>query len=75
MKLRVFVGGLALAAGAALSIGTATAADLPVRVAPPTVPPVAYVAPVYNWSGFYVGGHLGGGFADSSWSDPFTGAA
>jgi outer membrane immunogenic protein len=74
MKLRVFVGGLALAAGAALSIGTATAADLPVRVAPPTVPPVAYVAPIYNWSGFYVGGHLGGGFANSSWSDPFTGA-
>ena len=74
MMLRAFVGGLALAAGAGLSIGAATAADLPVRVAPPTVPPVAYVQPVYNWSGFYVGGHIGGGFADSSWSDPFTGA-
>jgi outer membrane immunogenic protein len=74
MMLRAFVGGLALAAGAGLSIGAGTAADLPVRVAPPTVPPVAYVQPVYNWSGFYVGGHIGGGFADSSWSDPFTGA-
>jgi outer membrane immunogenic protein len=74
MMWRAFVGGLALAAGAGLSIGAATAADLPVRVAPPTVPPVAYVQPVYNWSGFYVGGHIGGGFADSSWSDPFTGA-
>ena len=74
MMLRAFVGGLALAAGAGLSIGAATAADLPVRVSPPTVPPVAYVQPVYNWSGFYVGGHIGGGFADSSWSDPFTGA-
>jgi outer membrane immunogenic protein len=73
MKLRVFVGGLVLAAGTGLSL-SAMAADLPVRVAPPTVPPVAYVSPVYNWSGFYVGGHLGGGFADSSWSDPFTGA-
>ena len=74
MMLRAFVGGLVLAAGAGLSIGGATAADLPVRVSPPTVPPVAYVQPVYNWSGFYVGGHIGGGFADSSWSDPFTGA-
>ena len=74
MMLRAFVGGLALAAGAGLSIGAATAADLPVRVSPPTVPPVAYVQPIYNWSGFYVGGHIGGGFADSSWSDPFTGA-
>jgi outer membrane immunogenic protein len=66
MMLRAFVGGLVLAAGAGLSIGAATAADLPVRVSPPTVPPVAYVQPVYNWSGFYVGGHIGGGFADSS---------
>ena len=61
MMLRAFVGGLVLAAGAGLSIGAATAADLPVRVSPPTVPPVAYVQPVYNWSGFYVGGHIGGG--------------
>ncbi|MBU6458671.1 MAG: outer membrane beta-barrel protein [Bradyrhizobium sp.] len=22
----------------------------------------AYVAPIYNWTGFYIGGHLGGGF-------------
>jgi outer membrane immunogenic protein len=26
-------------------------------------------------SGFYVGGHVGGGFADSSWNDPFTGGS
>ena len=75
MMLRAFVGGLVLAAGVGLSIGFAAAADLPVRVAPATAPPVAYGSPVYNWSGFYVGGHLGGGFADSSWSDPFTGAS
>jgi opacity protein-like surface antigen len=24
-----------------------------------------------NWSGFYVGGHLGGGWSDNRWSDPF----
>jgi opacity protein-like surface antigen len=27
-------------------------------------------APV-NWTGFYVGGHLGAGFGRSNWSDPF----
>jgi outer membrane immunogenic protein len=46
-----------------------------VRLKPPApVAPVAYAPPVYNWSGFYVGGNLGAGFADSSWTDPFTGA-
>ncbi len=24
-----------------------------------------------NWTGFYVGGHLGGGWSDAQWSDPF----
>src|SRR5262249_48311496 len=42
-------------------------------VLPPAVAPVGYAPPVYNWSGFYVGGNLGAGFAHSSWSDPFIG--
>ena len=29
-------------------------------------------SPRTNWTGFYVGGHLGGGFGDDSWSDPFA---
>jgi outer membrane immunogenic protein len=39
----------------------ASAADIPRRPPPPPVvaPPV-----VYNWSGFYIGGHLGGKWAD-----------
>ncbi|HLN09875.1 MAG TPA: outer membrane protein, partial [Xanthobacteraceae bacterium] len=39
------------------------AADLPQPVykAPPVAPPVAY-----NWTGFYVGGNIGGGFASFS---------
>jgi outer membrane immunogenic protein len=37
------------------------------------VAPVVYAPPVYNWSGFYIGGNVGGGFADSSWTDPVTG--
>lgn len=73
MKLRVFVGGCVMAAGTVAGIYSASAADLPVppRVAP--VAPVAYAPPVYNWSGFYIGGNIGGGFANASWSDPFNG--
>src|SRR6266852_4790817 len=26
----------------------------------------AYAAPLYNWTGFYIGGHLGGAFSGSS---------
>jgi opacity protein-like surface antigen len=32
--------------------------------------PVVAAAPM-NWSGFYIGGHLGGGWSDDRWSDPF----
>ncbi len=75
MTLRAFVGGLAAAAGTAFPIYSAAAADLPLAPALPPTAPVAYAPEaIYNWTGFYLGGHLGGGFADSSWSDPFTGA-
>jgi len=42
----------------------ATAADLP-RKAPAYEPPPP---PVYNWTGFYVGGNVGYGWGDSSYS-------
>jgi outer membrane immunogenic protein len=58
------------------SAGSAVAADLGAptyRKAPPMAPP----PPVYNWSGFYFGGNIGGGW--SSLSDtvvtPFAGGA
>jgi outer membrane immunogenic protein len=74
MSLRAFVGCVALAAGTALSACSAMAADLPVAPAP--VVPVAYApAAIYNWTGVYIGGHAGGGFANSSWSDPFGGGS
>jgi len=61
---------LALAvAGAAMFGGVAMAADMgrPVYKAPP-----AGALPVsYDWTGFYVGGHVGGGWADKSWTDAF----
>jgi outer membrane immunogenic protein len=74
MISRALVGGLMLAAGTALCFVSAKAADLAPAPMPVPVAPVAYAPPVYNWTGFYFGGHIGGGYASSSWSDPFTGA-
>jgi opacity protein-like surface antigen len=41
----------------------ATASAMPLK-APAAAAPM-------NWTGFYVGGHLGGGASDGRWSDPF----
>ena len=50
---------------AALSSTSVFAADLAAR--PYTKAPApAYVAPIYNWTGFYVGAHIGGAFDGSS---------
>lgn len=48
---------------ATLLAGTALAADLPRKA-----PAGAFVSPGYNWTGFYVGGHVGYGWANSSWT-------
>ena len=58
---RILLGAAALAALAA----PAFAADMPAR--PYTKAP-AYTAPqvVYNWTGFYIGGHIGGDFAGNN---------
>ena len=42
----------------------ASAADLPMK-APMTAP-----AAVYNWTGFYIGGNIGGGVASTHFDDP-----
>lgn len=64
---RVLLAGVALAA----LIGSASAADVPRRVeAVRAAPPVAYVVPVYNWTGFYAGINAGGGWGNSSLSGP-----
>ena len=47
-----------------ISASAASAADLaahPYTKAPPLPP-----APIYNWTGFYIGGHIGGAFGNSS---------
>jgi outer membrane immunogenic protein len=56
------LGALALAVVA----GPAFAADMPARTY--TKAPPAYTAPavVYNWTGFYIGGHVGGAFTDGT---------
>jgi outer membrane immunogenic protein len=64
-------------AAAALSVlvatsMTANAADVTARPAP-TPPPQAYVPSVFNWTGFYVGGNIGGAWANRDVTDTFLG--
>ena len=60
-KLLLSTAALALVALAA----PASAADLAAR--PYTkAPAYAPVAPIYNWTGFYIGGHVGGAFAGNN---------
>jgi outer membrane immunogenic protein len=53
---KIMLGAVALVA---VGAGPALAADLPVYTKAPAVVP----APVYNWTGCYVGGDVGGGWA------------
>ena len=59
---------------AAVGAAPAFAADLGARAIPITAKAPAYVAPIYNWTGFYLGGHLGGAFSsDNNFSGLATG--
>ncbi len=49
--------------GALGSAGAALAADMPVKA------PVAAAASVYNWSGFYIGGHAGYGIGMNDYTN------
>src|SRR6516165_4693717 len=50
----------------ALIAGTATAADLSRPVDRPLVP---VAAPIYTWTGCYLGAHVGAGVHHSDWTD------
>jgi outer membrane immunogenic protein len=59
---KFLLGAAALAAFA----GPAFAADMPARTYSKAPPPYTAPAVVYNWTGFYIGGHVGGAFTDST---------
>jgi outer membrane immunogenic protein len=52
-----------------LTAAPAMAADMRM----PVKAPVA--APVYNWTGFYIGGHVGGAWFEKDWFDPLSGSS
>jgi len=67
-KLSAFLGGAAICTAAAF---TAQAADIPPQLMAKA--PLSNLQGTYNWTGVYVGGHLGAGFGSVGWSDPFSG--
>src|SRR5437764_13879253 len=54
------IGGVAALAMCGTSLG-AFAADLPPRMAAPVYAPAMAPAPVFSWTGFYIGTHIGWG--------------
>lgn len=60
-------------AGLSLAVGQiASAADLPRK--PAYQPPILAPTPVYNWTGFYVGGNVGGAWGNLEVTDVSNGA-
>lgn len=59
---------------AALACGPALAADMPVRRGMPVkAPQPVPVMAGYSWAGFYIGGHVGGGWSDKCFADTAQG--
>ena len=56
---------LAATALATAAVSAASAADLPIRAAPPPSPIIA-AAPIFTWTGFYVGANAGWGWRDNN---------
>ncbi len=65
---RFLLAGMAFGAVVAAA-NSSQAADLPFKAAPQAVAP----APAYDWSGIYIGAHVGGGWATNDLSDPSIG--
>ena len=63
----------ALAFAAAFGVGAASAADLGSRSYYTKAPAIADA--LYNWGGFYVGGHVGGSSTNESWTNVANTAA
>jgi len=65
---RAVTAGALAASVSAMASGSVFAADMqmPYKAAAPVAMPVSG----YDWSGFYVGGHIGGGWSTTNFSDP-----
>ena len=57
----------AAAVATAVGFGPAMAADMPVKAAVTKAP---VIAPLFDWSGWYVGVHAGYGWGDKFWTEP-----
>src|SRR5437870_13417678 len=51
----------------------ANAADVRARPAPYAPPPPVYAPPPFSWTGFYLGGNIGGAWANHDVTDTFLG--
>lgn len=60
---------LALIAAATIASATAQAADMAVKAPPPPIP-----APIFTWTGFYLGGNIGGAWTSTFVRESFFGA-
>src|SRR5262245_16635734 len=63
---KLFLLGLTTFAAVMLA-SAAQAADMPLKAPPPPAPVM------YNWTGFYIGGHIGGAWADRDNNHRFDG--
>jgi outer membrane immunogenic protein len=57
-------------AGIATFGGNASAADI-IRQPAYKAPPAGVLPVAYDWTGFYIGGHVGYGWAEKNWTDSF----
>src|SRR5215469_4753719 len=69
---KLFITTAALSVLAATSMAS-NAADVTARPAPYAPPPPVYAPPPFSWTGFYLGGNIGGAWARRDVTDTFFG--